>query len=326
MNESRSGSPVLAIDIGGTKIAAAIVHPSGEVLARSRGGTPDTRDADDIVAASLRVARAAVDETGLSSPSVELAGVSCAGILNTEQGVVVFSPNIPALRRTPLRDMLSDRLGCPVCLGNDANLAALGEWHYGLKRTVSDLVYVTVSTGIGGGVISGGRLIAGACGAAGEVGHMAIDVNGPECPCGRRGCWESLAAGRALAERTVRRIEDGEPSVIAELSGGDMGRVDAQLVEIAARKGDALAIEMIATTAFYVGVGLGNLINLFNPQVILLGGGVTKIGDALIEPAARLARERAYVSQACDVEIRRATLGDDSPLLGATALALGLDR
>ncbi len=288
--------------------------------------TPDTRDAADIVAAAVRVAGAAAKESGQALSDVEVAGVSCAGILNTTDGVMVFSPNIPALRRTPLRGMLSERLRCDVRLGNDANLAALGEWHFGLKREVSNLVYVTVSTGIGGGVISGGKLVEGACGAAGEVGHMTIDVNGPKCPCGRNGCWESLASGRALAERTVQRIEEGEATIVGHLAGGDMRNVDAQLVDIAARQGDKLAIEMISTTAYYVGVGLGNLINLFNPEVILLGGGVTKIGDALIGPAARIARERAYVSQACDVDIRPAMLGDDSPLFGAMVLALGLEE
>ena len=325
MTDIHNGNPLLAIDIGGTKIAAGLVDPSGRVLGRARGETPDTREASDIVATAVRVAHTALKESGHSLDDVEKAGVSCAGILNTPEGVMVFSPNIPALRRTPLRDKLSQRLGCAVRLGNDANLAALGEWHYGLNRTVSNLVYVTVSTGIGGGIVSEGKLLEGACGAAGEVGHMTIDVNGPRCPCGRTGCWESLASGRALAERTVQRIEEGETTIVGHLAGGDMGKVDAQLVEIAARQGDALAMEMISTTAYYVGVGLANLINLFNPEVILLGGGVTKIGDALIGPASRIARERAYVSQVCDVTIRKAMLGDDSPLLGATALALGLD-
>ncbi|MBN1152389.1 MAG: ROK family protein, partial [Dehalococcoidia bacterium] len=189
---------------------------------------------------------------------------------------------------------------------------------------VADLVYVTVSTGIGGGVIAGGRLLEGACGAAGEVGHMTIDVNGPPCACGRSGCWEALASGSALAERTVSRLEEGDDSIINDLSGGEMANVDAQMVALAARQGDALAMEMIASTAFYIGVGLGNLINIFNPSIVIVGGGVTKIGEAILGPAARVARERAYVTAAGDVEIRTAMLGDDSPLLGAAALVWGL--
>ncbi|NLE95550.1 MAG: ROK family protein, partial [Dehalococcoidia bacterium] len=251
-------------------------------------------------------------------------GVSCAGIINTSTGVVVYSPNVDALRRTPLRMLLSQRFGVAVEMANDATLAALGEWEYGLHRSVSDMVYVTVSTGIGGGIIAGGRLLQGACGAGGEVGHMTIDVNGPACACGRSGCWEALASGSALAERTVRRLEEGEDSIIGELAGGDMSNVDAQLVALAARRGDSLAKEMIASTAFYIGVGLGNLINIFNPSVVIVGGGVTKIGESILVPAAAVARERAYVTAAQEVDIRTAILGDDSPLLGAAALVWGL--
>jgi glucokinase len=154
---------------------------------------------------------------------------------------------------------------------------------------------------------------------------MTIDVNGPPCPCGRSGCWEALASGRALAERTVARIEEGETSIIGELSGGEMANVDAHMVAIAAHEGDRLALEMIEATAFYVGVGLGNLINIFNPSVVLIGGGLTKIGEPLLGPAARIARERAYVTAAGEVDIRTALLGDDSPLLGAAALVWGMD-
>lgn len=153
---------------------------------------------------------------------------------------------------------------------------------------------------------------------------MTIDVNGPACACGRSGCWEALASGSALAERTVRRLEEGEDSIIGELAGGDMSNVDAQLVALAARRGDSLATEMIASTAFYIGVGLGNLINIFNPSVVIVGGGVTKIGEPILVPACAVARERAYVTAAQEVDIRTAILGDDSPLLGAAALVWGL--
>jgi len=323
MNQLESRSPVLSIDIGGTKIASAVIDHEGFVLAKNRVETPYTEDDSTLCNAVEGVAKEVLADARVSLENIAAVGVSSAGIIDTSRGIVVFSPNVAALRRTPLRSMLGERFGKTVKLGNDATLAALGEWEFGLKRSVSDLVYVTVSTGIGGGIISGGRLLEGACGAAGEVGHMTIDVNGPACPCGKNGCWESLAAGRALAERTVKRIEEGQASTIGELCGGDMEKIDAHLVAIAASQGDSLAKEMIETTAYYVGVGLANLINIFNPEIVLLGGGVTKIGPPLLEPAARIARERAYVTWACDVEIRTALLGDDSPLLGAAALAMG---
>lgn len=287
--------------------------------------TPDSAVEGILVDVAGRAAEQALTQAGVEMRDLDGVGLSCAGIVDIVAGVVVYSPNVAALRRTPLRSMLSERLGRDVNMANDATLAALGEWQFGLNRSVSDLVYVTVSTGIGGGIIAGGRLLQGACGAGGEVGHMTIDVNGPPCPCGRSGCWEALGSGRALAERTVARLEEGETSVIGELSGGEMDNVDAHMVAIAAHEGDALALEMIESTAFYVGVGLGNLINIFNPSMVVIGGGLTKIGERLLGPAARIARERAYVTAAGEVDIRTALLGDDSPLLGAAALVWGLD-
>ncbi len=320
----QSRTPVLTVDIGGTKIATALVDERGVVLSRARGESPDSSDADVLVDAVERVAQQALQPAGVGLADVGVMGLSCAGIIDTRRGVVVYSPNVASLRQTPLREMLSGRMGIVVKMANDATLAALGEWEFGLHRSVQDLVYVTVSTGIGGGIIAGGRLVDGAHGAGGEVGHMTIDVEGPACPCGRSGCWEAMASGRALAERTVSRIEEGETSIVGELAGGDMEKVDAQLVSIAARQGDALAREMIETTAFYVGVGLGNLINIFNPAMVVIGGGLTKIGEPLLEPAVRIARERAYVTMVGHVDIRTATLGDDSPLLGAAAMVWGV--
>ncbi len=323
MNNSGYRAPVLTIDIGGTKIAAAVIDPEGRVSGKVRGQTPDSTEEAVLVDVVERVARQALESADMSLSGIEAVGVSCAGIINVPDGIVVYSPNVAALRRTPLRALLGERFGVPISLANDATLAALGEWEFGLHRSVQDLVYVTVSTGIGGGIIAGGRLMEGAYGAAGEVGHMTIDVNGPPCPCGRTGCWEALASGRALAQRTVNRLEQGEESILGELSGGEMSNVDAQLVALAARQGDSLACEMIETAAFYVGVGLGSLINIFNPSMIVVGGGVTKIGEALLGPAARIARERAYVTAAGEVEIRAPILGDDSPLFGAAALVWG---
>lgn len=319
MNETRD-RPVLAIDIGGTKIAAAVVAPAGKVVSKARGETPESGDERELVDTVARVSGEALSSIDAQAGDMAALGVSCAGIINTREGIVVYSPNVAALRRTPLKAMLGERFGIPVRLGNDATLAAVGEWCFGLQKSVQDLVYVTVSTGIGGGIISGGRVLEGACGAGGEVGHMTIDVNGPSCACGRHGCWEALGSGTALATRTVQRLEEGEPSIIGDLAGGDMAKVDAQVVSIAALQGDALAQEMIRVTAFYVGVGLGNLINVFNPSVVVIGGGLTKIGAALLDPAMATARDRAYVTSACEVEIVTARLGDESPLLGAAAL------
>ena len=309
--------------MGGTKIAAAVVDSDGNVRVRGRIETPETLEPSVLVDAIEKVSLQVLDEGKVSLSAMKGVGMSSAGIVNSREGIVNFSPNIPALRRTPLRDMLSERFGKPVGLGNDASLAALAEWQFGLNRSVDNLVYVTLSTGIGGGIIAGGKLYEGACGGAGEVGHMVIDVNGPACPCGRKGCWEALASGSALANRAAARVAAGDNSLLRELCGGEPEKIDAYIVALAAGQGDALAQEMIATTAYYVGVGLANLINIFNPSLILIGGGLAKIGDSLLGPAAKVAKELAYVADACEMDIRPALLGDDSPLLGAAALVMG---
>jgi glucokinase len=207
-------------------------------------------------------------------------------------------------------------------LDNDANLSALGEWRFGGGKGFSDLIYITVSTGIGGGIIAGGKLYRGACGTAGEVGHMTIEVNGPRCNCGNTGCWEALASGTALAREAVRQIREGATTSIIELVEGDLSKVDARIVSLAAQQGDEIAKQLVSRLSYYLGVGLANLVNIFNPELILIGGGLVKMGDLLLEPAIKIVKERAFSTSANAVSIKPALLGSDSGVLGAVALVL----
>ena len=241
---------------------------------------------------------------------------------NSTNGKVIFSPNLPGWHDVPLIDAVEQRFGIPACLGNDANLAALGEWCFGVRKRVANLIHITVGTGIGGGIIADGKLYTGACGAAGEVGHMTIDVNGPRCNCGKIGCWETLASGTALTREATKRITEGERSSIIELVGGDTSKIDARIVGLAAKQGDTLARELVSRLGYYLGVGLANLVNIFNPELISIGGGVAKIGDLLLQPAIKVVKESAFSASANAVEIRPAILGDDSGTLGAVAFVL----
>jgi len=249
-------------------------------------------------------------------------GIAAAGIIDSDKGRVISSPNLPGWHEVPLRDAIEQRFGIPVHLGNDATLAALGEWRFGLKNGIANLIYITVSTGIGGGIIAGGKLYTGACGVAGEIGHMTIDVNGPKCNCGNIGCWETLASGRALAREAVKQIAEGARTSIIELVNGDISKIDAKVVDQAAKQGDELAKELISRLAYYLGIGLVNLVNIFNPELILVGGGVAKMGDLLLQPAIKIVKERAFSTPAATVEIKPALLGDDSGILGAVAFVL----
>jgi glucokinase len=179
------------------------------------------------------------------------------------------------------------------------------------------MIYVTVSTGIGGGIIINGELYSGVDGCAAEIGHMTIDANGPECNCGNRGCLEVLASGTAVAREAIVRLKRGERSRISELVGDKLEDIDARIVGVAAKGGDPLASEIIAKAAYYLGVGLVNLVNIFNPERIIIGGGMSHLGDMLLEPAKRVVKERAFKLPAQSVSIVPSQLGDDAGVIGA---------
>jgi len=322
MPQNKEQKLILGVDLGGTKIAAALATAEGEILTRGYCPTLGEAGSQAIISSILRT----IEET-MSSGKIRLSqllgiGIAAAGIIDSDKGIVITSPNIPNLREVPVKHAVEQRFGIPTYVGNDATLAALGEWYFGLKKSVANLIYITVSTGIGGGIIANGKLYTGACGIAGEIGHMTIDVNGPKCNCGNIGCWEALASGTALAREATRQIREGANTSIAELVGGDLSRIDAKVVFQAAGGGDELANKLISRLAYYFGIGLVNLVNIFNPELILIGGGVAKMGDLLLQPAINLVKERAYVTLAYDVEIKPALLGDDSGVLGAVAFVL----
>jgi glucokinase len=312
----------LGIDLGGTKILTAVVDPQGEMLSSDESITPATEGCDAVIQCILDSAHRVLKQAGVALSEICAIGVGAAGLSNPEAGILFTSPNLPGLRNVPLRDIMQKRLGRKTFLINDANAAALGEFYFGVARDARNFIYITLSTGIGGGIIIDGRIYTGAIGAAGEVGHMSIDDNGPICNCGNRGCWETLASGTALAREAKHRIKEGVRTSILEYAEGDIEKVTAQVVHSAAEQGDSLAKELIARTGYYVGVGLSNLINIFNPELIVIGGGLSNIGDMLLEPALKTAGERACKEAFQAVHFASAELGQYSGVLGAAAFAL----
>lgn len=204
---------------------------------------------------------------------------------------------------------------------NDANAAALGEMEYGVAKGCRNFIYITISTGIGGGIIIDGELYTGATGMAGEVGHIVVEPDGIPCNCGGVGCWELYASGSAIARRAREKIQQGRKTRLLKIAGGDLDKIDALLIKKAAEQGDALARKLVAETARYLGIGLGSLINIFNPELIVFGGGLSKMGDALLEPAIREAGRRSYQDAYKAVKFALAELGDNSGVLGAAVYA-----
>ncbi|MFL7792345.1 MAG: ROK family protein [Anaerolineae bacterium] len=313
---------VIGIDLGGTKISTALVNDAGTVIARDYRKTLAAEGPGAVIRRMLDAARGVMVEAGIETSQVAAVGICAPGPLDIAAGVVVSPPNLPGWDRVPLRQLIVDALNVPTFLEKDANAAAMGEHLFGAGRGTQHMIYVTVSTGIGSGLILDGKLYHGATSMAGEIGHTTIIPDGPRCGCGNYGCLEALASGTAIARQARERVAQGAPTLIADLAEGDPERITARLVAQAADQGDAAAQQIIAEAMTYLGIGMANLVNLFNPQVIIIGGGLANIGDSLFEPVWHVIEQRAFRAAAQAVRIVPAELGDDVGVLGAAAVAL----
>jgi len=302
----------VGVDVGGTKIAAGLVTPGGELLNETRYPTAD--DPEELLGSMARAI-----EKAAAGGETDAACVAVAGLLLSSESKVVFSPNLRAIEGLPLKTELESRTGLTVTVENDANAAAWGEFVFGAGSEVENLVFVTLGTGVGGGVIVEGELLRGSQGAGGELGHTTLQATGPRCGCGNRGCFEILASGQAI-ERRARRAAAGDPD-------SDLGRAVAaegfsgKDVTALARKGDAHSTSVLRQTGVWLGIGLAGFVNVFNPEAIAVGGGVAEAGDILLKPARREVHLRARSPSRDLVEIKAATLGERSGMLGAAALA-----
>jgi glucokinase len=312
---------VLAIDLGGTKLISAIISDEGQVLAREyvyiQSGEGPQAVIDQVVSAIDGLLK--VQEIGLSQ--VHGISIAVAGAIDMKKGIVTLSPNLPGWHDIPLRDIIQEKYRVNTCLINDASAAALGEHRLGAGKGLKNLILLTVGTGIGGGIIIDDKLYLGPCGTAGEIGHMTIDINGPRCDCGNIGCLEKMVSGTAVALEAIRRISRGERSALTKLVAGKIENITADAVGVAARDGDSLALDIIENAAAYLGAGMVNLVNIFNPEMIIIGGGLAKMGDLLLATARGVVLECAYQLPAQAVRIVTAQLGDDAGVIGAALFA-----
>ena len=315
------GLPVLAIDLGGTKIIAAIISNQGRVITREYYLTLAEEGPQLVIKRTLSAIDRLLSSRGIDSSQLNSISIAAAGAINFGKGLVTLSPNLPGWYDIPLRDLIKEKYRVNTLLINDASAAALGEHRFGAGKGVNNLILLTLGTGIGGGIIINGKLYSGPCGSAGEIGHMTIDVNGPRCRCGNIGCLEMLVSGTAVAREAIKRIRQGERSSLTEIVEGKIESITAEKVEVAAQGGDSLALEVILKAANYLGVGMVNLVNIFNPEMIIVGGGMAKMGNLLLDPARQVVRERAFQLPAQAVRIVPAQLGDDAGVLGAAVFA-----
>ena len=302
----------IGVDVGGTKIAAGVVTPEGEILNEVRYPTAATRER---LLSSIGRAITEVKD------GFEVGGACLAvpGFVLTAENKVIFAPNLHAIEGIPLKDEVEERTGLPVTVENDANAAGWGEFRFGVGSEVNHLVFITLGTGVGGGVITDGVLLRGAQGAGAELGHVTIQATGPRCGCGNRGCLEALASGTAIARR-AREVANEKPGSALGQLATERTVLGEDVTELA-QKGDEAAISVLEETGVWLGIGLASFVNVFNPEVIAIGGGVAKAGELILRPARDEVHLRARSPSRDLVEIKEATLGPESGVLGAAALA-----
>jgi glucokinase len=303
---------VVGVDVGASKIAAGIVSPAGETLSRVRYPTPNScRELLETIARAILEVR----------DGFEVAGgcLAVPGLVLTQENRVVYSPNLHAIEGVRLKEELEPEVGLPLTIENDNSAAAWGEFRFGVGRMARHLVFVGLGTGIGGGIVTDGRLLRGAQGAGGELGHVTIQATGPRCACGNRGCLEALASGSAIGRR-AREVATKHPSsALGQLAARQ--QVLGEDVTQLARQGDELALSVLEEAGTWLGVGLAGFVNVFNPEVIVVGGGVMEAGELNLGATRREMYLRARSPSSDLAEVKVAALGPDSGVLGAAALA-----
>jgi len=321
-DERKAGSYVVGMDLGGTKILAAVVDETGQIIAEAKLQTKAEKGPDAVIRRIAATAREAARRAGIDWSEVKGVGIGAPGPMNPNTGIVYNPPNLPGWDEIALGPRLSKSLRVPVFLENDVNLGTLGEHALGAGRGTSDMVGIFVGTGVGGGLVLDGKLRSGFRHAAAEVGHMIVLADGPVCGCGKRGCLESVASRTAI-ERDIRLgIAAGRESLLTKLME-DKGRLTSGVLVRAFRKGDPLVTEVMRRAQWYLGLLTASIVNLIDPEMIVLGGGVAEaMGNKFLEPI-RLTARQYYIQQtdADKVRIVLATLGDHAGVLGAAVLA-----
>ena len=311
----------LGVDIGGTNIRAGVVDDRGHILGEARRPALAEAGLRTAVGRAIEAIHGALENAGLTTRDVLAIGAGVPGAHRSEEGICLFSPNFADSRNVPVLPPIKEATGLPAFMLNDVSVTTLGEHRFGAGRGYSQMVMITLGTGIGGGAIIDGELRIGHTEGFAEVGHMIIDPEGPFCGCGNRGCWEALAARDAIVHRAITRIQHGRPTAIADMIEYRLGSITPALINRCADQGDEVAIEVLAETGYYLGLGIVNLIQLYNPQVLIIGGGIASAGRWLFEPITRTVRARAHMVPASTCRIVRAELGDDAGIIGGAVLA-----
>ncbi len=313
---------LVGVDLGGTKILAGVFDNSLECIGTSKVSTKAQRGLDAVVERISRVVSDAVDEADLSFKQVAGVGLGAPGAVDFAAGTVIFAPNLEGWKDVPLKKELEKQLSVPVFVENDGNIAVLGVHAAELKGKPRNVVGIFVGTGIGGGLILNGELYSGYGHTAGEIGHMVLQVDGPKCGCGNKGCFEALASRTAIFQQIKAAIKDGQKTLLTEILGEDLADLRSGDLRKAIRRGDKFVEKVIERAAEYIGIAAANLINVLNPEVVVLGGGVIDaLQDEMMKVIVETANDYAMPGTMKGVEIIASKLGDDAGITGAAVLA-----
>lgn len=313
---------LVGVDLGGTKIMAGVFDPQLRCVGTARLSTKALRGPDAVIERIARCVKDAADECDLSMKQVRGVGVGAPGTVNPEEGRVIFAPNLPDWKDIPLQKDLGKLLDVPVFVENDCNVCTLGVYHVELKGKPRSLVGIFIGTGIGGGLIIDGRPYAGFNRTAGEVGHMVLDVSGPKCNCGNRGCFEALASRTAIFRRIESAVKEGQKTVLTDMLGSDLADLRSGDLRRALKKGDKFVEKVIEEAAEYTGIAVANLVNVLNPEVVVLGGGlIQQLADDMMAIVIETAKDYAMSGTAKGVDIIASNLGDEAGVTGGAVLA-----
>ena len=316
------GEYVVGLDLGGTKILAGVFNSTLQCVATAKLSTKSQRGVDKVIERIARCIQDAVDEADLSLKQVQGVGIGAPGSVDFDGGTVIFAPNLEGWKDVPLKKDLEKHLGVPVFVENDCNISALGVYVAELKSKPHSMVGIFVGTGIGAGLILDGKLYSGFGHTAGEIGHMVLEVNGPKCGCGNKGCFEALASRTAIFQQIKAGIKEGEKTMLTDMLGNDLEDLRSGDLRKAIRRGDKYVDKVLDGAAEYIGIATANIINILNPEVVVLGGGVIEaLADEMMGMIVETAQDYAMAGSMKGVEIIASKLGDNAGITGGAVLA-----
>ena len=310
----------IGVDLGGTNIAGGLVDENGKIIQRKSVKTDSSRDYKEILKDMALCAKAVVEESGVGFDTVKAVGIGSPGTIDSKNGVIIYANNLH-FDHVPIVEEFKKHYDIDVYIDNDGNCAAFGEVLFGGARGAKDAMAITIGTGVGAGIVIDGKIYSGFNGAGGEYGHMVICVDGEPCNCGRRGCYEAYASATALIRQTKEKMQARKDSLMWEECGGNLDNVNGRTAFDASRKGDDAAKEVVDQFIYYFSEGVVNAINIFQPEVILVGGGVAHEGDYLLDPVREHVKKFDYFRGDKKTQIKRAELGNDAGIIGAAYLA-----